>query len=373
MDLVRTILCAFYDDGEIMVANFLLEGDMAFTDQQIAESVGLSQRQVRSVLEARLCKDFITEAENPTVGQVGGPSNNRGMQGTGFGGMTSAWYRVCPDILNATWYRLTQTEKAIIERLKATQENESYICYRCGNREFDSLRAVSLYSQTDGLFHCDICDDILHVRENRSLRENLEKVLNQFTVKFEPLKERLESFRRMYIPRHIVLKRTVYEKMLEEASAAVQNTSSSSTPGSVFTRDFSQFASALSNLTTGQAGGPTTTAAPEWIRGAQSVSGGDQPKHDHIIIQQELKKLKTEDNKLIFQPPKSADISTIIQTASIPKKEELKTDPSFDQYVLVNGISYPLGEARDNDELIEQMTDEEYTRFDQLIQKIGFK
>jgi hypothetical protein len=115
VDLVRSVLCSFYDDGEIMVANFLLEGDIAYTDQQIAESIGLPQRQVRSILEARLCKDFITEAEIPSAGQMGGQAG--GVQGMGFGG-GSAWYRISPDVLNVTWYRLTQIEKSIIDKLK---------------------------------------------------------------------------------------------------------------------------------------------------------------------------------------------------------------------------------------------------------------
>jgi len=67
------------------VGNFLLEGDIAYTDQQIAESIGLPQRQVRAILEARLCKDFICEAEIPSAGQLGGQGGG-GAQGMGFGG-----------------------------------------------------------------------------------------------------------------------------------------------------------------------------------------------------------------------------------------------------------------------------------------------
>ncbi len=387
IDLVRSILCAFYDDGEILVGNFLLEGDVAFTDQQIAESLGLSQRQVRSILEARLCKDFITEAENPTAGQVGGPSTNRGMQQTGFTGTTSAWYRMCPDVLQATWYRLTQTEKAIVERLKATQENESYVCYRCGNREFDSLRAVSLYNSADGLFHCDICDDILHVRENKTVREQLEKVLQKFTCKFEPLKERLESMRRMYVPRHIVLKRTVYEKMLAEASGnqnGEEQGQGYANQGSGFKRDFSQFASALSNLTSDTRSQPSTTAAPSWIREAQT--GAQVVVMDNAfeeVKQRDFKQTKIEKMEIIKTEKslQSSDIKSIIQTSALlgPKKEEVPATTSLgiagsdEPFIVVNGLSYSLSEVRSNETLIDQMTDEEYTKFDELIQKFGFK
>jgi transcription initiation factor IIE alpha subunit len=390
IDIVRSLLCAFYDDGEIIVANFLLEGDVAYTDQQIAESLGIPQRQVRSILEARLCKDFIAEAEIPSAGQMGGQTG--GAQGMSYGG-GSAWYRICPDVLNVAWFRLSLTEKALLEKLKSVQESESYICHRCGGREFDSLRAVSLFNQSDGMFHCDICDDILTVRENKMIREEVEKLLHKFNSKFEPFKARLESLRRMYIPRHIVIKKTVYEKMLETAREQ-----GVPMPGSVgsdqnrfagFKRDFTQFASALSNLTTQgmtSAGGRVGQAisAPEWIREAQTGGTASEPRSTGVeeiaeIIQSSRVQsgMKKEEIavKVEAKSTLSESVKSIIESASSgiqpAKKEEPMT--GADVTVFVGGIGYPLSEVRDIDNLIERMTDEEFTRYDQLIQRIGFK
>jgi len=386
VDIVRALLCAFYDDNEILVANFLVEGDVAYTDQQIAETLGIPQRQVRSILEARLCKDFITEAEIPSAGQLGGQTG--GAQGMSYGG-GSAWYRICPDILNVAWFRLSQTEKSILDKLKSVQESESYICHRCGGREFDSLRAVSLFNQADGMFHCDICDDILTVRENKGIREEVEKLLHTFNAKYEPFKGRLESLRRMYIPRHIVIKKTVYEKMLETAreqgipmpgsSDNVQNRFAG------FKRDFTQFASALSNLTTqGMSVGRVSQAsAPEWIRQAQTGSGSVESRSTRMedvaeiissagpILKKEEVAIKIEAKSSISDSVKSIIESAALGTSIVAKKEEPSTDADYT--VFVGGVGYPLSEVRDNDSMIERMTDEEFTRYDQLIQSIGFK
>ena len=386
MDIVRALLCAFYDDNEILVANFLVEGDVAYTDQQIAETLGIPQRQVRSILEARLCKDFITEAEIPSAGQLGGQTG--GAQGMSYGG-GSAWYRICPDILNVAWFRLSQTEKSILDKLKSVQESESYICHRCGGREFDSLRAVSLFNQADGMFHCDICDDILTVRENKGIREEVEKLLHTFNAKYEPFKGRLESLRRMYIPRHIVIKKTVYEKMLETAREQGIPMPGSSDNGqnrfAGFKRDFTQFASALSNLTTqGMSVGRVSQAsAPEWIRQAQTGSGSMESRSTRMedvaeiissarpILKKEEVAIKIEAKSSISDSVKSIIESAAVGISVVAKKEEPSTDTDYT--VFVGGVGYPLSEVRDNDSMIERMTDEEFTRYDQLIQSIGFK
>ena len=379
VDVVRALLCAFYDDNEIIVGNFLLEGDVAYTDQQIAESLGLPQRQVRSILEARLCKDFVTEAEIPSAGQLGGQMG--GAQGMSYGG-GSAWYRICPDVLNVAWFRFSLTEKAILDKLKSVQESECYICHRCGGREFDSLRAVSLFNQTDGMFHCDICDDILTVRENKAIREEVEKLLDDFNLKFESFKGRLESLRRMYIPRHIVIKKTVYEKMLETAREQGLDV-----PGSLdqsrlagFKRDFTQFASALSNLTTEgmlAVGGRQASSAPEWIRQAQtggreSLSTQSAEDLEDDLVTSSRQYMKKEEILLKVEVNQESSVKSIIEGAmSVTKKEEPSGET--DVTIFVGGIGYSISEVRDNDSMIERMTDEEFTRYDQLIQKIGFK
>ena len=358
-----------------MVANFLLEGDVAYTDQQIGESLSLPQRQVRAILEARLCKDFITETEIPSSGNMGsGPQNIQ------YSGSGSAWYRICPDIINATWYRLTQTEKAIHDKLKSVQESESYICQRCGGREFDALRAVSLYSQQDGLFHCDICEDVLQMRQNRAIREEVEATLNLFYKQFDPIKERLEGLSKMYIPRHIVIKKTVHDKLLEQAKKdAASNLGNSES----LKRDFSSFRAAVSNLTNSQSYERSTTqlaSAPDWIRDAQygalekrSSTVSDNMKQPDPVKREPMAKLvKLEDHTSLRFAVKSPDITSLIQSVGVSKKEEIQT-VGMDVYVNICGAPYSIEEVRANDSLIERMTDEEYSRFDELMQKLGFK
>lgn len=379
LDVVRAVLCAFYEDDEIMVSNFLLESDIAHTDQQIAESLGLPQRQVRAILETRLCKDFVTEAETPNAG-----IQNSGAQGNPYIGGGSAWYRICPDVLSATWYRLTQTERLIIDRLKSVQETESYICMRCGGREFDSLRAVSLYSKSDGLFHCDICDDVLQIRQNKQVRDELEASLSAFHSKFESLKEKLESMSRMFVPRPIVIKKTMHEKLLEQSRTEEAQRAGGSQDSR---RDFSHLSAALNNIVTADssASGRSTTpaASPEWIRNAQSAARSG--RQDSQIIRETV---KTEDVFSVKRPKVEAkeflvtkletnipDIKTVIESAhsTLSKKEEVEDKAACEQSVHVGGALYSLNDVRMNDSLIDRMTDEEYDAYDSLIQRLGFK
>lgn len=372
-ELVRSILCGFYDDGEILVANFLLESDIAYTDQQIAEALSLPQRQVRAILEARLCKDFITEAEVPNMGSQGA-----GAQAILYAGGASAWYRISPNILSATWYRLTQTERKMLDRLKSVQETESYVCLRCGGREFDSLRAVSLFSQADGLFHCDICEDILQMRQNKQLREKIESLLVQFRNQFEHMKERLESMNKMFVPRPIVIKKTVHEKLLEQARE-----NGSSTGGIDRSRaDFSQLSAALNASISSSSlnARSAPAAAPEWIREAQLITNGqtiERPPEEALALEAPTgrgpKRSRVEEIT-IATCSRPQDVKTIIESASsMTKKEEIVEKKSEVVFVTVGGTQYELEEVRANEALIEMMSDEEYTQFDALLQSIGFR
>ncbi len=369
IDLVRTILCSFYDDSEILVTNFLLESDIAHTDQQIAESLGLPQRQVRATLEARLCKDFVTEAEIPNVGP-----QNGGAQSVPYMGGSSAWYRINPNVLNVTWYRLTQTERRIAERLKSVQETESYVCMRCGGREFDSLRAVSLYSSADGLFHCDICEDVLQIRQNKQIRETAESWLSEFRQQFEPVKERLEGMSKMFVPRPIVIKKTVHEKLIEQAK---ENSNEQSGLFGVQRADFSQLNAVLSASITESSSVERTTVAPSWIREAQQL--GDDPSLSvfptaatdsrRSADQLEAKRPKLEE--VVVKTAVKFDIKTLIESASIAKKEEETKIETLQ--VTIGGRNFELEQVRGNEALIESMTDEEYMKFDSLMQSLGFR
>ena len=350
-----------------MVANFLLEGDIAYTDQQIAESLGLSQRQVRAILEARLCKDFIAEAEVPSTG-------GHLQQQQQFSNSGSAWYRISPDVINASWYRFTQTEKLINEKLKSVQEQESYICVRCGGREFDSLRAVSLYSGEDGLFHCDICDDVLQIRENKLIRNQIETTLNEFCSKFEQIREKLESLTKMYIPRHIVIKKSVHEKLLQQSLKQEEEHPAK--------RTFSQFQNAVSNL--GSYRGGTTAAAPSWIKQAQDASAKDEHtkylgdeafkgEENSTIHSMKIAKIVSLEKPAVSLPSvdfviKHAQVGVL----SVAKKEEVGNGLD-DLTVTVGGTPYSVADVRQNDSLIERMTDEEYSRYDEIMQRIGFR
>jgi transcription initiation factor IIE alpha subunit len=371
IEIVRVVLCAFYEDQEIIVANYLLESDIAHTDQQISEALALPQRQVRSVLEGRLSRDLITEAEVPNSG-----AQSSGSQIIPYAGTTSAWYRINPNILSATWYRLTQTERKVLERLKSVQETESYVCIRCGGREFDSLRAVSLFSDTDGLFHCDICEDILQVRQNRQLRERMENLHVEFRTQFETIKERLESMNKMFVPRPIVIKRSVHEKLLEQGRELTASLGTSQQERS----SFSHLSAALNASISFSSGENRVgiSQAPEWIREAQQMGSqgetGSFPKSEFVKVEElpGSKRLRV-DNLGFELLSDHKDVKSIISSALSAKKEEPVEPKSEMTLINIGGVQYDLEEVRSNEALIDRMTDAEYTIFDGLLQSFGYR
>jgi hypothetical protein len=64
----------------------------------------------------------------------------------------------------------------------------------------------------------------------------------------------------------------------------------------------------------------------------------------------------------------------VIEAAhSLSKKEEIDDKSRLDENVLVSGITYSLQEVRNNDSLIDRMTDQEYEAYDRLVQRLGFQ
>ena len=266
----------------------------------------------------------------------------------------------------------------MMDRLKSVQETESYVCMRCGGREFDSLRAVSLFSEADGLFHCDICEDILQMRQNKQLREKIESLLTLFRNQFESIKERLESMNKMFVPRPIVIKKTVHEKLLEQA----RENGESAGGNDRLRADFSQLNAALNASISSSSlqSRSAPAAAPEWIREAQSAAAGttlesrsDTRNNMHPIPEPEAKRLRV-DEITVSAVSRPQDVKTIIESAaSLTKKEEVEEKKSELIFVNVGGIQYEFDEVRNNDSLIERMNDDEYTHFDALLQSMGYR
>jgi len=336
-EFVRCLLASFYTDIEVMVTSFLLDhvDRAAFTDQQIAETLCLSQRQVKAAIESRLVKDSVLEGEYPS-GQSAGFSNNSG-----------GWYRLNPNILIATAFRFAKCDKTLRAKLHDSKQSESFVCGRCG-RVYDLLRAMSV-----GGFFCEVCEDVeLTAEDNRTLRAKFEDQLTRLHTTLRPLREALQRCEGMYVPRPIVVKRSLQREADEIGKKEEENKGDS----------VRQFLSRAAWAP--QAGQPQkqVTQAPEWLKTEQVVTAAEVAVVS--MYQPSTEDIRQTAAKLLRASHSSPDLSALIKQTA-PKKEEAEEEAQ----VQVAGVNYSLREVRANDSLVDRMSDEEFERYDALLQQ----
>ena len=132
-------------------------------------------------------------------------------------------------------------------------------------------------------------------------------------------------------------------------------------------------------MTSGAADRAVTSAAPEWIRQAQTSHSttGESNQYTSRVEDAKLedvfsvKRVKLEEDVAFDVQVPVADVKSVIESAHLlSKKEEVEETETV--MVSVGGVEMSLDEVRTNDSLIERMTDEEYTAYDALMQKLGF-
>ena len=346
-EFVHTLLALFYGDTESLIVSFLLEhvDRAAFTDQQIAETLKLPQRQVKSTLETRLIKDFVIEAEYPTGQTINATAGSSG-----------GWFRINPNILIATVFRLTKCEKTLLNKLVETKQSENYTCKRCG-RVYDLLRTVSVCH-----FFCEVCDNSeLEPEDNRSLKLKYEGLLSQMNSTLRPLREVLHRCDGMYVPRPIVVRRSL-QKEAEELGKREEEHKGDSVRN-FLSADHSWTPQAAQTQKKQER---QVAQAPEWLKTDQSVSVSAAIDLNQVPQRAEnLEDIKLTAARLLKASHSAPDLSTLLLKQNVAKKEEVDEDVT----VLVQGQSYSLRDVRSDDNLLERMTDEEYQVYDGLLQQ----
>jgi transcription initiation factor IIE alpha subunit len=307
-------LTLFYSDLDILVCNFLLENleISAFTDQQIADALNLTQKQVRATLESRLIKDHLVEAEFPS-------SNSNA---------SSAWYRISPNIVIVSEFRLSRVISSLEQRYAELKETSMFVCPKC-QRCYDLLRVISVSH-----FHCEVClDEELIQEDGKSMKSDLEIKLKKFHVEIRSLRDLLDSVRNMYIPRPIIVKKSVVKEQ-EKILSSSSNTNNTNI---------------LSALPPVSSSSELTTASI-----AQEVK----------IISERLKEDFSKSKNT------SIDYFLIKPEPVTPIKREIVMEWMETEMVSVAGGIVSFKEIRENeDRYIDRMTDEEYTKYDSLVQK----
>lgn len=118
---LRTLMVAFYDDDEIVLADLLCQREALLRDREIAQRVCLPEKQVNSILERRLVRHCLIERV-----------------AEGEGSRAKTFYRVSSLAIAAAEHRLQATEDSL-----ATDVAERYRCSGCG-QSYDTMQAMKL-------------------------------------------------------------------------------------------------------------------------------------------------------------------------------------------------------------------------------------
>jgi len=361
---LRMLLVAFYTDEEAVVADVLYRRAALLRDTAIARFLGLPDRQVRQALERRLVPDGLAERLTEGVAPH-----------------THTFYRICPAAIAVVAQRLQTLE----DRLGAVTEDE-YYCPKC-RRTYDSLQAVSLtkhHRAKDGgsgafAFLCEDCSEELMVAAETAKVQH--DRLQRFRTQCRDLLLLTREIKDMPIPH---FKREVQERRKEPQAPAA-------TSGAAAAAATAAPGAAGPSTAVGSTAGASAGAAPssaEEDKRARDYNAwfhrevlGTEPKSCSAasarpaaaqgedldaalqgVVAEAQSQLKEERLQRFSQ-----DLAGRAQDVRRRAAEGAKAD---EPTVTVQGQPYTLARARDDEDLQEAMTDEEYQRFVDLDRQV---
>lgn len=339
---LRMLLMAFYTDEEAVVADCLFRRAAMVKDSDLARFLGLPDRQVRQALERRLVPDCLVERLTEGVAPY-----------------TQTFYRICPAAVAVAAQRLQSLE----DRLGAVTEDE-YSCPQC-RRAYDSLQAMSLAKRAFA-FLCEDCGvELMAAAESAKVQHDR---LNRFRTQCRDLLLLTREIKEMPIP---LFKREALERKREAPTASA--TPSAATPSSGSTK-LPQAPAADPRAAPNAAGAASKPSEPEepqrpsteWF--SREVLGVEPNPRPIDVDANAPRAGETEaDVELALEQAKGQ----LLEERQRRMQQELAGRAAGKgQTVMVQGKAHPLDEARKDEALQDQMTDEEYQRFVDLDRQV---
>lgn len=371
---LRMLLVAFYSDEEAVVADFLYRREALLRDTAISKFLGLPDRQVRQALERRLVPDGLVERK--TEGEAP---------------YTVTFYRICPAAIAVAAQRLQTLEDTL-----GSVTEDKYCCPKC-RRSYDSLQAVSLTqhprAKTGGsdafAFLCEDCDEeLLAASETAKVQHDR---LQRFRVQCRDLLLLTREIKDMPIPH---FKREVQEKRKDPAALAA----GAAAAGAAAAPSASSAAGA--GAAVGAAPGAGAGAAPQGAPDAQEKEREARAYnawfHREVLCMEPSSGAAPSRRAQVQDVDKDASLHEAVSQAQEQFQEERVQRFSRglaeraqdvrhraaaagaghgeakagEDTVTVQGRPYTLARARDDEELQDAMTDQEYQRFVDLDRQV---
>ncbi|KAH8556348.1 hypothetical protein BGW37DRAFT_417077 [Umbelopsis sp. PMI_123] len=101
--------------------------------------------------------------------------------------------------VNVVKWKMYKMQTSVRDTLRTESENKGYVCPNC-QRTYPALEAVGLISTTDGLFHCEDCDNVLEENDNAENVKYSQEVLARLREQCLPIISLLKQTDSLVIP-----------------------------------------------------------------------------------------------------------------------------------------------------------------------------
>jgi len=336
---LHMLLVAFYTDEEAVVADLLYKRSAMVRDTAIAKALGLPEKQVRQALERRLVPDGVIERQT-----------------VGIAPFTQTYYRICSTAVGVAALRLQTLEDSL-----GSVTEEEYFCPKC-RRAYDSMQAVSLtrHQKNGGsnafAFLCEECDEELIVAAETAKAQH----------------ERLQRFRRQCRDL-LVLTREIKDMPIPKFGK--ETTKSLPPPATAAGPAGGAPPPSAAAAKTQPERRAETSACHAWfhkeifgtdpLRGSMRQSAARDEEDGETVLREALEQAQDH-----LQQERLERFSRGLAECAEDVRRRAAGDgdagPGEEPTVMVQGKPHPLSRVRDDEDMLDSMTDQEYQRFVEL-------
>ncbi|KAI8332898.1 hypothetical protein BC941DRAFT_435691 [Chlamydoabsidia padenii] len=115
------------------------------------------------------------------------------------------YYLDYKEFVDVVKWKMYKMQMVVRDNLRTQSENQGYVC-DCCKSHYTSLDVLSLVNPMDGMFHCDVCDNILKENDNEESVLESEQVLASLREQSQPIITLLKQTDSIIIPQGYIFK-----------------------------------------------------------------------------------------------------------------------------------------------------------------------
>ncbi|KAI9014539.1 hypothetical protein CLU79DRAFT_820571 [Phycomyces nitens] len=115
------------------------------------------------------------------------------------------YYLDYKEFVDVVKWKMYKMQTIVRDNLRTESENKGYVCPKC-EKQFSPLDVLSLVDLSDGLFHCDACEQVLEENDNAENVKGSQQVLTRLREQSHPIIHLLKQTDSLVIPSSYIFK-----------------------------------------------------------------------------------------------------------------------------------------------------------------------